>query len=177
MTARLTRLDWLDRGLKVLALSGAAALKAEPLAASLKVSRGSFYWHFRDIERFHSELLARWRQRATDDIIALINQENSRDARLQLLMRIALAGDDRLERSIRSWASQNATAADAVASVDKIRVEYLSQLLKSAGIPDKRASARATFIYWAYAGRVMVAPDERNLDREELDAIAQLMQS
>ncbi len=177
MTARLTRLDWLDHGLKVLASSGAAALKAEPLAASLKVSRGSFYWHFRDIEQFHIELLARWRQRATDEIIVLINQESDRDARLGLLMRTALAGDERLERSVRSWASQNTEAADAVASVDKIRIEYLSQLLKSAGIPDKRASARATFIYWAYAGRVMVATDSKKLDQEELDSIAKLMQS
>jgi len=177
MTARLTRVNWLDHGLKVLASSGAAALKAEPLAASLKVSRGSFYWHFRDIGQFHVELLARWRQRATDDIIALIDRETSHDARLQLLMRIALAGDDRLERSIRSWASQNRVAADAVASVDKIRIEYLSQLLRSAGIPEKRASARATFLYWAYAGRTMVAPDQKKLDPEELDAIAKLMQS
>lgn len=76
MTTRLNRLDWLDHGLRTLASTGTNALKAEPLARSLKVSRGSFYWHFRDIEQFHIELLARWRQRTTADIIARLELES-----------------------------------------------------------------------------------------------------
>ena len=32
-----------------LAETGPEALKAEPLAARLGVSKGSFYWHFRDV--------------------------------------------------------------------------------------------------------------------------------
>src|ERR1700674_3926105 len=115
MMARLNRLDWLDHGLKVLAQTGAGGLKAEPLAKSLRMSRGSFYWHFRDIEEFHIELLARWRERATDDIIAIVDRENSHSARLGLLMRIGMAGDNGLERNMRSWATQSAAAADVVA--------------------------------------------------------------
>ena len=37
--------------------SGFTALKAEPLAKAMGVSRGSFYWHFADIAAFHAAIL------------------------------------------------------------------------------------------------------------------------
>ena len=49
---RLTKLDWIERGLSTLASDGAHALKVGPMATQLKVSRGSFYWHFRDVADF-----------------------------------------------------------------------------------------------------------------------------
>jgi AcrR family transcriptional regulator len=177
MMARLSREKWLDHGLRVLAKSGPDALKAEALAKSLNVSRGSFYWHFRDIEAFHSELLAYWRQRATADVIALIEEEPSPAARLGALTRLGMTGDNALERNVRSWAAQSITASDAVASVDEMRIEYLARLLRSAGVSRKQARVRATFLYWAYAGRVMVSKAHRGLSDAELESLAALLQS
>jgi AcrR family transcriptional regulator len=174
---RLSRSDWLDHGLRVLARSGADALKAEPLAKSLNVSRGSFYWHFRDLEQFHRALLARWEERATADVIVRVEQEPSHDARLRRLVRIGMTGDNALERNMRSWAAQSSAAADAVASVDEARTTYMSRLLRLAGVPPKQAHARAIFLYWAYAGRVMVSEGQRSLTEAELDSIAVLLQS
>ena len=61
MTDKLSATDWLDQGLRTLAESGFTALKAEPLAKAMGVSRGSFYWHFADIGAFHTALLQHWR--------------------------------------------------------------------------------------------------------------------
>jgi AcrR family transcriptional regulator len=52
MGDQLSAQDWLNQGLKTLAKSGFTALKAEPLAKAMGVSRGSFYWHFADIGAF-----------------------------------------------------------------------------------------------------------------------------
>ena len=52
MSDQLSAKDWVDQGLKALASRGFTALKAEPLAKALRVSRGSFYWHFADIAAF-----------------------------------------------------------------------------------------------------------------------------
>jgi AcrR family transcriptional regulator len=175
--ARLSKENWLDHGLKILAKSGPDGLKAEPLAKSLSVSRGSFYWHFKDIEEFHFELLTYWRQRATMDVIALVEEETSPGSRLGVLMRIGMTGDNALERNVRSWAAQSNAASDAVGSVDKMRIEYLSRLLISAGVPREHARTRATFIYWAYAGRVMVSKAHRGLSDAGLDSLAALLQS
>ena len=54
MSDRLTKSDWIDHGLRTLANDGPNALKVGPMATTLKVSRGSFYWHFRDIADFRS---------------------------------------------------------------------------------------------------------------------------
>src|SRR5262249_53620892 len=70
MTKRLSADAWIDFALATLAREGFAALKADVLARKLNVSRGSFYWHFADIETFHARVIARWRQVATEAIIA-----------------------------------------------------------------------------------------------------------
>src|SRR5689334_18004652 len=49
MSDRLAAADWVKAGLKALAADGVGALKADLLAKSLGISRGSFYWHFADI--------------------------------------------------------------------------------------------------------------------------------
>ena len=49
MTDQLSADDWISQGLKALAKSGFTALKADPLAKAMGVSRGSFYWHFADL--------------------------------------------------------------------------------------------------------------------------------
>ena len=54
MTDQLSAKDWLDQGLKALAHSGFTALKAEPLAKAMGVSRGSFYWHFSDMMAYRA---------------------------------------------------------------------------------------------------------------------------
>jgi len=72
MADRLSAKDWLDMGLKTLAKSGFTALKAEPLAKAMGVSRGSFYWHFADIDAYHAAILKHWREVAAETIIAYV---------------------------------------------------------------------------------------------------------
>src|ERR1700684_4430530 len=78
MTDQLSARDWLDQGLETLAKSGFTALKAEPLAKAMGVSRGSFYWHFADVSVYHAALLKHWRDVATEQVIANL-QEISKD--------------------------------------------------------------------------------------------------
>jgi len=181
MKKRLSKTDWLDHGLKVLAKSGAVAMKAEPLAQSLKVSRGSFYWHFRDTGQFHADLLARWRQLTTDDIITKVDRKGGRKGghgeRLRLLMSAAMVEDDPLERAIRAWSTENEAVAKAVRLVDGVRLGYLNDILAAAGIPKEQVRARALFIYWARLGGIMMGANTETLQAHELDAIAALLQS
>src|SRR5258706_12846792 len=91
MTEQLSAKDWLDQGLKTLARSGFTALKAEPLAKAMGVSRGSFYWHFADIGAFHAAILKHWRDVAPEQIIANLEAAAGRDNPILLLLRQALA--------------------------------------------------------------------------------------
>src|SRR5882757_1221785 len=86
MTDQLSSRDWLDHGLKALAAGGHAALKAEPLAKAMGVSRGSFYWHFADIGAFHAAILRHWREVAAEQIIANVEAAAKHENPLPVLL-------------------------------------------------------------------------------------------
>jgi AcrR family transcriptional regulator len=151
MTDQLSAKDWLDQGLRTLARSGFTALKAEPLAKAMGVSRGSFYWHFADIRAFHAAILEYWREVAAEQIIADL-EIGGGDNPLLLLLRRAFGARLELEKAIRNWATFDPVARSAVRAIDRRRMEYIEGLLKSAGLAPQTARARAQILYWAFVG-------------------------
>ncbi|SHL27846.1 TetR/AcrR family transcriptional regulator [Bradyrhizobium lablabi] len=152
MSDQLSARDWLDQGLKTLAGSGFTALKAEPLAKAMGVSRGSFYWHFADIAAFHAAILSHWREVAAEQIIANVEAGSKDDAPLALLLRRVFGERLTLEKAVRTWASVDATARAAVQAIDRRRLGYVESLLAQAGLSADVARARAQILYWAFLG-------------------------
>jgi AcrR family transcriptional regulator len=151
LPAQLTVQDWLDHGLKALAAKGAGALKAEPLAKSLGVSRGSFYWHFVDIAVFRTAILAHWREVSAERVIADL-EAAAREDPLLLLLRRTFSRRQTLEKAVRSWATFDAEARTAVEAVDRRRVDYIERRLRASGLAAEVAQARAQVLYWAFVG-------------------------
>ncbi|WP_426438341.1 TetR/AcrR family transcriptional regulator [Bradyrhizobium genosp. P] len=152
MADQLSAQDWLDHGLKALAKSGFTALKAEPLAKAMGVSRGSFYWHFADIATFHAAILRHWREVSAEQVIAeLETVPNGGDA-LALLLRRTFSARLSLERAVRTWATVDPAARAAMQEVDQRRVGYIEIMLRNAGFPDDVARGRAQVFYWAFVG-------------------------
>jgi AcrR family transcriptional regulator len=156
MSDRLTKSDWIEHGLRTLANNGPNALKVGPMSTTLKVSRGSFYWHFRDIADFRSQILRSWQERMTDQVIQQLEAAKAEPDRLKHLMRRAFVTKSSLDRAIRSWAAEDEDVATIVASVDARRVAYIAKLLVAAGVESRRALPRAAFMYWAYLGQAIV---------------------
>src|ERR1700732_5046157 len=100
MTDQLSAKDWLDQGLKTLAQNGFTALKAEPLAKAMGVSRGSFYWHFADIGAFHAAILQHWREVATEQVIANVEAASKDEDPLALLLRRVFGEKLALENAV-----------------------------------------------------------------------------
>jgi AcrR family transcriptional regulator len=175
MGDRLTKLDWLEHGLRTLTNDGPGALKVGPMAAKLNVSRGSFYWHFQDIEDFRSQLLQHWQVRSTDRIIDALNARPGDPDRLRGLLHEAFARQPRLDRALRSWAAHDEDVASIVAAVDDRRIARVTQLLIDAGVDTTRAAHRAVFLYWAFLGQAAIA-DQRHtsLSNDALNDIAHL---
>ena len=175
---RLTKPDWIRHGLATLAGEGPGGLKVGPMATALKVSRGSFYWHFADIADFRAQLLAGWQATTTDQVIRDLEAENAEPDRLKPLLRRAFHGKRALERAVRAWAAQDAAVAAVVASVDARRIAYIADLLAAAGVERRRALRRTTFLYWAYLGQTLVMePRHAALAPAELDEIGDLFET
>jgi AcrR family transcriptional regulator len=152
MSDQLSAKDWVDQGLKALASRGFTALKAEPLAKALRVSRGSFYWHFADIAAFHAAILARWHEVAAEQIIANVEAASKDEDPLALLLRRVFGERLMLERAVRTWASVDPAARAAVQAIDRRRLNYVEGLLAQSGLAAELARARAQILYWAFLG-------------------------
>lgn len=178
MTDRLSKADWIAHGLRTLAKDGAGALKVGAMAGALKVSRGSFYWHFRDIADFQAQLLRQWQEHSTDQVIQSLDARKGEPGLLRELMHSAFTSSRRLDRAIRSWAAEDRAVATIVASVDARRVARIATLLVDAGVAKDHAGHRAAFLYWAYLGQVAVM-DRRSasLPAAALDRITGLFES
>lgn len=166
MTKRLSAQDWIDFALTTLAHEGFDALKADVLARKLGVSRGSFYWHFADLGAFHAGVIERWKEMATEAIIADIERYQSGEERLDALARHAFGEGAVLETRMRHWADNNAEAARALGDIDRRRREYMEELLVGAGIARPLAATRARLLYWTYLG---AAWSRNRLTGERLD--------
>ncbi len=150
MTEQLSADDWIKQGLKALAKSGFTALKADPLAKTMAVSRGSFYWHFTDLGAFHAAVLERWREIAAEQIIADV--EAAGDEPLKALLRRSFGARLDLERAVRNWAAFDAAAQGAVRAIDRRRLDYIEGLLTLRGLDRATAQARAQILYWTFLG-------------------------
>lgn len=152
MDERLSAKDWLDQGLKTLTKSGFTALKADPLAKAMGVSRGSFYWHFADVDAFHTALLKHWREVAVEQIITDIESTPDHgDALIRLLKRV-FGFKPQTEMAMRGWAMHNPAVRKALSAIDVRRMSYVQSLLEISGLSPQTASARTQVLYWAFIG-------------------------
>ena len=168
MTDQLSAKDWLDQGLKTLAQNGFTALKAEPLAKAMGVSRGSFYWHFADIGAYHAAILKHWRDVAAEQIIAGLEASSKHDDPLLLLLRRSFSSRPALENAVRIWAALDPAARTAVQAIDRRRLSYVEKMLRDSGLAPDLAHARAQILYWAFLG---FALSDKPLPRARQDAV------
>ncbi|EFO32780.1 TetR family transcriptional regulator [Roseibium sp. TrichSKD4] len=156
---RLSKLDWIKAGYRGLAKGGAGALRAEALARDLKVSKGSFYWHFKDVPAFKTGVLSHWEVAATDEIIeALEAQAMPAFDTLCLLIEHAVEmpdgeyGGPQVLAAIREWARYDNQAAEVVKSAEKRRIAYVTDLFKRAGQTAEMAEVNARLLYAGLLG-------------------------
>jgi AcrR family transcriptional regulator len=66
--AQLTPESWVEAATTVLVDQGIDHVRVDVLAGELGVTRGSFYWHFRDREDLLRRVLQAWSERATEQL-------------------------------------------------------------------------------------------------------------
>jgi AcrR family transcriptional regulator len=154
---------WLEAALDTLAESGVDGLRVESLAKRLGLTKGSFYWHFRDRPSLLAELLQRWREGRMDAIHrhAGNGAETPRERLLGLLSRYEGRVNPRgmaIEMAVREWARRDAEAAAVVAAVDAERLAVVSGLFGELGYGTGEARTRA-YLFYAYVfGQSLLAP-------------------
>jgi AcrR family transcriptional regulator len=150
----LDRDAWLRKALDVLFALGISQVKVEVLARKLKLTKGSFYWHFKNRDDLLRSMVDWWREQQLS-FIARLASERVADPASQIRAVIDFTQhteDSRHDIAMREFARFNKWAAQAVATVDQQRVDYLAQLFRAAEFTDEEALLRARALYFYQVG-------------------------
>jgi len=162
--AALDRNEWVEAAIEMLAEQGVPGMRIEVLAKNFGVTKGSFYWHFKDRQDLFDAVLQTWRDGRIRDIdkqsVATPGREHD-----QLLHLMDVYGATRnrkgisIELAVREWARRDAHAAAVVEEVDTWRLECTRKLFLARGVPDEEAKSRSLLLYAYVFGQSLMACD------------------
>lgn len=164
--SKLGKQDWIDLGIKVLAEDGVESVRVEPLAKLLDVTKGSFYWHFKNRGELLEAILKDWVKRETDSVIEQVETEGGdASARLLHLLELAIQDDGQVENAIRAWAVNDSRVAVMLAQVDLRRLNYTNDLFLELGFTPFGAMGRARMVYYALIGEFSLGARTNQAER------------
>src|SRR5215471_7820685 len=147
---RLGRQDWMRAARVALLNSGPDSVRVEKLARDLKVTKGSFYWHFKDRNEILEALLSEWEEETailTAEALASSDAEQGLRGLLETVKKAVVLsehGEAPSDAAMFAWASMSEEVARRVNQVERKRLHFFTQLT---GRPD-----RAELAYYAYLG-------------------------
>ncbi|MEL6408009.1 MAG: TetR/AcrR family transcriptional regulator [Chloroflexota bacterium] len=168
---QLTREDWLDRGLHMIAEQGVEAVTIATLCRDLGVTKGSFYHHFKNQKVFLDSVLAHWEAEYTSRFIDESNTGEGVYERLQKLNALVIESFGQYEVHIRAWAQADPMAQAYQARVDARRIAYLQDLYRELLGDDAQARAMAHLVYTTLIGSTSVIPPLTTADFAQMTAL------
>jgi len=150
---------------------GVGAVAVEPLARRLGVTKGSFYWHFKNRGALLEMVLERWEEECTEAVIAAAERLSDPRERLVWVFDEAtadefLVGGHTSEPGIffsRAFEQELYDAAGdpvvgpVVRRVSERRVDYLEECYRALGFSTEDAHHRGLLAYAAYVGTMRLA--------------------
>lgn len=163
---------WLKQALDVLFSHGINHVKVEVLARELNVTKGSFYWHFKNRDDLLRSMVDWWRDNQLRFIEGLDHQNLANAAGLiKAVIAFTEHTDDTThDVAMREFSRFDPYAAAAVAEVDQRRLDYLARLFKAAHFDDAEASLRARALYFYQVGEYTTS---LNIDPKLRDEFAE----
>ncbi len=172
---RTPRESWVDEGLKALGSGGPDAVRIEPLARKLGVTKGGFYWHFEARDALLAEMLDAWERVMVDRVIERVESEGG-DAKTKLERLFGLAssigGLLKVELAIREWSRRDRGVARRLKRVDNRRMEYMRSLFRDFCPDEDEVEARCMLAFSLFTGSHFVAADHAKRSRADVMALA-----
>jgi AcrR family transcriptional regulator len=171
---RTPRSTWIDEGLRALAAGGPDAVRIEPLAQALGVTRGGFYWHFEDRRALLEEMLDTWERRSTDEVLERVESEGG-DPRAKVRRAGMLTFSKQLvpiDLAVRDWARRDKAVAKRLKRVDNRRIEYLRSLIGELSPDANDVEARSMLAFSLAIGNHFIAADHDERSRAEVLELA-----
>ena len=169
---RLSVDDWIQAGYAIIADEGRSALKIDRLCTRLGVTKGSFYWHFRDMAAYRAALVQAWAELRDSDRSHFGDLGDLTPRERLTRMMASLLGERQwtLERAMREWARTDPVVADSVHNADLLVLGAVRDAFLAAGFDDDDADVRANATFAAGIGFLHLSaapPDARLTEQRE----------
>ncbi len=155
---RGSREIWLETAKEAFVENGVDAVKIQPLARRLNLSRTSFYWFFEDRGALLDALLDDWDTKNTGGLIAACEAyaDSTAEALLNLIGAFLdqATFDARLDFAVRGWALQSDTVMERVRGADERRLATIRSLFARHGFDVAEAGIRARTVYLTQIGYI-----------------------
>ncbi|RDE25214.1 TetR/AcrR family transcriptional regulator [Motiliproteus coralliicola] len=162
--SRSSRELWLSAAFEALVQNGVGAVKIQPLAEQLKLSRTSFYWYFKDRKALLAALIEEWNHKNTGGLTAASEAyaESLAEAVLNVISAFLDPNqfDSKLDFAIRSWALQDPDVMEEVRIADEVRLQALTAMFEKHGYDSHDADVRARTIYLVQIGYISMQVQE-----------------
>jgi AcrR family transcriptional regulator len=158
-STRLSVEAWLEAGYALLAEDGVRALKVDRLCQQAGVTRGSFYWHFEDMDDYRAKLVESWNTFLDEDRQSLAELEALPPRERLSAMMIALVRPQHwmLERAMREWARTDPVAAANIRAADRRVLRTVTKAYADYGFAPADAKLRAELTFAAGIGLLHLA--------------------
>jgi AcrR family transcriptional regulator len=148
----LDRDAWIAAATDILAKDGVDGVRVEVLAKRCRVTKGSFYWHFKDRRDLLNAVLAHWKAGRIEDVRKhSAAAPGKASAQLQHMLDVYANNPNRrgilIELAVRHWALRDARAAKVVAEVDAARLAHTGKLFLASGRAPPEAASRSLLLY------------------------------
>lgn len=156
---KIEREDWFTIGLGILNADGFLKITIENLCDRLKVTKGSFYHHFKNMDGYIDALMQYWVQKNTKSLIEAIEKEKTTQKKIEKLYKLVLMRSHRSEQVIRGWSFSNEIVRKYILEVDKTRIDYTASLKVLSGEKTDTAQELAMLEYACLIGIQQLYPD------------------
>jgi len=149
----LSRENWVKAAINLIAQEGVQAVAVEPLALALGVTKGSFYWHFRNRDELILAALEVWEQDQSADVVSRYGGIEDPVKRLRLLLFAAFEDVENGKFfAALAVSSEDPRVQPCLRRATERRLTFGAEAFQAMGLSAEEARQRALLAYAAYAG-------------------------
>ena len=142
----LDQADWIRAATARLASQGVEEVRVEVLARDLGVSKGSFYWHFRDRADLLDKMLEQWEASESGWLDEREARSSTATRWAKLIERSSDPARIRTEVAVRDWARGDEKVAVKFAIVERKRANLIAEVLREVGFSMSAAQSWAEMV-------------------------------
>lgn len=161
-TPKQTRESWITAAFETLITEGISQVRVERLAKKIGVTKGSFYWHFKDRTDLLDGLLDYWASEMTQTVLDYAQMFHGDPVERIYSTLEEIIGKEKaaFDPQFRAWAGHDQQAKRVVDQIDKIRLTFLRGLFEDIGFTEDMAEIRARLMYYYIIGEHFISDKE-----------------